>query len=58
MFVEKKNSEAAQPNVGRLDAFGQRHPGVFTAALAVLAAATAVALLYQRGATFVLYQGF
>lgn len=58
MFVEKKTSDAQQPIHGRLEDFAQRHPGAFTIVLAVLAIATAVALLFQRGATFVLYQGF
>jgi hypothetical protein len=58
MFVESKDTGSKSGFESRLDAFGRRHPGLFTAALVVLAAAVTVGLLFKPTYTVVLYQGF
>lgn len=57
MFVESKAETKGRVALW-LDGLARRHPWGFNAVLALLAAVVTVALLFQTGYSFVLYQGF
>jgi hypothetical protein len=57
MFVESKG-EAKGHVASRLEGWARQHPGMFTAALVLLAMLVATGLLLKTGYTLVLYQGF
>lgn len=58
MFVESKGKAVNTANDNKLDAFARRHPGLFDAALIMLAVAITIGLLAKPTHTLVLYQGF
>lgn len=49
---------ARNADASRFSRWARSHPAAFTALLMVLAMAVTVALLFQKGYSFVLYQGF
>ena len=57
MFVESKGEDKGRVAAWLEDRARQR-PGMFTAALMLLAAVVAVGLLFKTGYTLVLYQSF
>lgn len=57
MFVESKG-EAKGRVAAWLEDRARQRPGMFTAALMLLAAVVTIGLLFRAGYTLILYQGF
>lgn len=56
MFAEKKTTDEAK--AGGFDSWARAHPASFTVLLALMGSVVTLALLFQKGYSFVLYQGF